>query len=415
MKGTNYGSSGNHRRLASPQVPTVIMAVGTVLVLGLLSGVLFSLLEYGRVVEDVTHLGGLVSSLPFALWTVGAGYWLGGSDVSRSRYPRIVGWWVAGFLGFSLVQVAIIVTQPATAMSPDALIGVFFWLMAIGSGAGLVIGVVEARTIQGAVDIEGEAVRAHHLERQRDMFDYLNSILRHEVLNTVNVIEGYASLLIEDDSIEDPARTHALTIRRQADDLTQIIEDVQVLHSTIEGSAEFERFDLEDVLETEVRKLTDRYDGVSVEMTVPEDPIIEADGLDARIFGNILHTAVKHNDSPDPEIEIEVSVDESWVRVYMPTTGRGYPRTRFQNSSNARATRGVRTGSGSTSSTNLSTATRGISNPPRPALRAVRFASNFPGPRVPPVGHPPPRNRLIGSATPPPERSLFAAVWGRSR
>jgi signal transduction histidine kinase len=103
-----------------------------------------------------------------------------------------------GWLFFTL-NVVFLLTEPG--VTTAELFGGLRWATVVGSGAGFVVGLSRARAIQSAVEAERNAVRADMLESQRDVLTYLNSLLRHEVLNGTNVITGYAKLLEE---MEDP-------------------------------------------------------------------------------------------------------------------------------------------------------------------------------------------------------------------
>ena len=113
---------------------------------------------------------------------------------------------VAGGGLFFAVNVAFLFTTPG--LTTAELFGWLRWAVVVGSGAGLVVGLSRARAIQNAVEAERNAVRADMLESQRDVLTYLNSLLRHEVLNGTNVITGYAKLLEDQTTQRGRGRRH---------------------------------------------------------------------------------------------------------------------------------------------------------------------------------------------------------------
>jgi len=64
------------------------------------------------------------------------------------------------------------------------------WAVALGAGTGLLVGCIEGRAVERALTAERTALQTEHLEEQRDYLDYLNGILRHEVLNTATIINA---------------------------------------------------------------------------------------------------------------------------------------------------------------------------------------------------------------------------------
>ena len=308
-------------------VPWYVAGLGVLLGL-LLVGELVSLVLRGTGgTYHLEYLIGVVSAVPFIVGIAFGGYWLGRSELPPDRYPRVGKWCAGGLLVFLLINLALIAVMGGG--STLLVVGWIRWAVCLGAGVGLLVGIVEARAIQEALAAERAALRAENVESQRDLLDYLNSILRHEVLNSAAIVSGYASLLQEELDGDEPEGTYATTIQRQAADMTQVIDDVRVLLTVTEGEEDLERVDLAGVVTDEVRKLQDKYPTAEVEIETPGDVFVGGDDLLPRVFGNVLSNAVEHNDADQPRVTVTVDAGPETATVEIADNGSGVPEEEF--------------------------------------------------------------------------------------
>ncbi|WP_232702121.1 sensor histidine kinase [Halobacterium wangiae] len=268
-------------------------------------------------------LVGVITAAPFVAGVAYAGHWLTHSELQPERFARAWWWTVAGAGAAVLLNLALMTVLPVSSVL--LFVAWLRWAVALGAGLGVFIGVVEARAIQNATDAERSAVRAEHLEAQRDLLDYLNSLLRHEVLNATNVVSGYATLLKDAHDEGTPEYDYGDTILRRSEEITGVIEDVRVLLLASETDAPVVPVDLSETLAEEVAKLEDLDDSVEVEMSVPDSVYVRADALLPRVFGNLLANAVEHNDSSPPRVSVTVDAGGERVTVEIADNGSGVP------------------------------------------------------------------------------------------
>lgn len=302
--------------------------VGASVVLALLTGVetLLRVLGVANSGPDLVFSGeffvGLITTVPFVAAIGYAGHWLARSDLDPGHNRRIAVWTVGGTAMFLAINLALVVFTPVNVW---ILVAWVRWAVALGGGISVLVGISEARAIHSALEAERAMLEAEHLESQRDVLEYLNGLLRHEVLNAANVISGYAEMLKDECAPGERTHQYSGTIQRQSDDMAAVIRDVRVLLDAMAGESELASMDLGAILAEEVAKLEDTHDRVEVDVVVPGEVTVLANALLPRVFGNLLSNAVEHNDSETPRVTVVVEAAVETVTVEVIDNGPGIP------------------------------------------------------------------------------------------
>lgn len=268
-----------------------------------------------------------------ALGLVWGGYRLARSEIEPTRYGRIVAWFLSGAIGVLGVTLATMLIFPWT-----SLVGTVLWAhfaITAGAVAGFAIGTVEARAIQREVEATAAAVRADQLAEEREVLTYLNALLRHEVLNSTQIIGGNASLLLKDVADvhdhdhnhghdHDRRRERLETIERESEALEAVIDDVR---SLLDANARPNRpavIDLAILLEETVTTMRATTDA-EIDATIPESVTVEGNDGVRRIFENLLENAIEHNDSETPRVAVTAETGTETVVVTVADDGPGIP------------------------------------------------------------------------------------------
>lgn len=270
---------------------------------------------------EPTFIAGIAMSIPACLALLFGSYRLPETVVTPEYYPRIALLTVGGGAVFGLFSFLTGVTFLPSVIW--ALVGSVRWGLSLGTGIGFVVGFLNARSIERALAAERSSIRAEATEQQREYLTYVNGLLRHEVLNTANVISGNVDLARETASDEVKGRLD--TIERQAAELSTVIEDVRFLTDVVRNERVLEPVELRPVLERELRQLTDRHDGVETELDISGDVVVLADPLLRRVFANLFENGVRHNDSETKHVAVSVSQVDDTVRVDITDNGEGVP------------------------------------------------------------------------------------------
>ena len=170
--------------------------------------------------------------------------------------------------------------------------------------------------------------RTDELETRTTQMEFINSILRHDVLNGMTVIRSRAAFLEED--LEGRQYDHAETIRRWCDDITAFVERVQAVLNALgsQDSLAVGSVDVADVLREEVARLSQTYPDVTFEVDLPTTVFVEADELLADVVGNIATNAIEHNDVDGLTVRVSAERQEDVVQFRIADDGQGVAQER---------------------------------------------------------------------------------------
>ena len=161
------------------------------------------------------------------------------------------------------------------------------------------------------------------LERRTDQMEFFNSILRHDMLNGMNVIRARGELLAT--NLDGDNAEYAETIVKWSDDIIDLTEKVRAVLDTLseEGLTEMKHRDLADVLDAGA----DRARSMSQSCTVNNhvsDIEVTADDLLEDVFGNLFLNAVEHG-GDDVTIDVTAAAADGLVQVRIADDGPGIP------------------------------------------------------------------------------------------
>jgi two-component system OmpR family sensor kinase len=253
------------------------------------------------------------------------GHYLNTRPIPVGRHRRVLCWSLGGVGAFLAINaVTMIVLPPADVL---ALLSWVRWAGSIGAGAGLTLGLVEARAVQRAVCRERQSVRAEEAKTREDLLNYLNATLRHEVLNSASAILAHSDLIRDEQEIDPGVREKLAVIERQAQSMTTVIEDVRLLLQASRSTNGSEPVDLTEILRAETAEVSQRYDHATVEASMPKKAVVSADPMVRRGFANLLENAVEHNNGDGAHVHVSVERAAETVSVEIADDGPGIPES----------------------------------------------------------------------------------------
>lgn len=284
----------------------IIAAVGFVLTR-------FIVLESVRQQASLTEF--LVGPGPFL--AVGLGVTVFGVALAVSTYSHrdvaiVAGWCVLGTVGAGFVVGSALVESrlgagPMLSPTGERLLP---RVLIAGAAGGVALGLRSAATGR----------QSRQLTAQADRLTLLNRILRHEVLNRVNIIEGYATL----DS-ERVKQSRLDTIDGAARSIEEAIEEVSSLTNTSGAGPENDRIDLVATVKREIETARRTYPNASIDVEMPAAATVRAVADIDLAVAHLLENAIVHNEAERPQVAVSVVVEHDTVTMYVEDDGPGLP------------------------------------------------------------------------------------------
>jgi PAS domain S-box-containing protein len=175
-------------------------------------------------------------------------------------------------------------------------------------------------------DVTERKHREQELRRERERLEFMNRILRHNLLNGLNVVSARADIL--GDFVDDGGRPHLETVSDRVEEMVDLVETMRSFTKTVveAESHELEPLSLASTLAPEVERLEAENDDavVDVEGDIPDVEVLGDDLLD-QVFENVLSNALQHNDKDRPEVRVWVDREGDRVSVHVADNGPGIP------------------------------------------------------------------------------------------
>jgi len=184
------------------------------------------------------------------------------------------------------------------------------------------------------------------LRRHRDQMEFFNSILRHDMLNGMQIIRGNVHSLA--DELDGEPGEKAETILEWSDNIVDLTEKIRDILDTLtsEDTTELQRFVVDDVMADLVAEIEGIRDGVTVTVDCDDDAAVQANELFVDVLRNLLINAVKHTKPEPVDIEVAAESDGDTVEIVVADNGPGVDDARKQRIFDRGETSGSAGGSG---------------------------------------------------------------------
>ncbi|WP_254863797.1 PAS domain S-box protein [Halovivax gelatinilyticus] len=163
-------------------------------------------------------------------------------------------------------------------------------------------------------------------QRQKRV-EVLNRVLRHDLRNGMNIIEGSAERLaaLADD---EEAEQYSKAISARTDELISLAAKTRVVERTLDrGALASGPVDAVDATEAAIGRVVDQYGSVDVDRSLPARAHVRADDLLTEAIYNVLENAVEHSDRDVPgiSVSIEAAGADEPIAITIADDGPGIP------------------------------------------------------------------------------------------
>ncbi|MEZ3143072.1 sensor histidine kinase [Halobaculum sp. MBLA0143] len=261
-------------------------------------------------------------------------YWLSTDAFGPEAVWRVgVGAAAAAVVATTTVVVAVPTTLGTL---PDFETAVFL-LVATGTDAGLVGVVLTALWLPsvpvgrhgdgvlggGVIGDGGRVVTDGPAPADCERLVTLHSLVRHNVRNRVNVIDGRLDLLLE--GATDVDEHQRATIETQLDAVLELLSDVSVAVDAVSDDRSREAVPLRAVVVEQASIMEGSHDGLSVTTDVDPELSALADDLLPAVVENVLSNAVEHHDREVVNVTVTAETDDDWIHLRVADDGPGVP------------------------------------------------------------------------------------------
>jgi PAS domain S-box-containing protein len=170
--------------------------------------------------------------------------------------------------------------------------------------------------------------RDSQLQRERDRVEFMNRLLRHNLLNSLNVVEARLDLL--EGRVDYEVSSHLETATERTAGMIDFVQTVREVTKVIGhgDEQELKPVDLGDTVSARVDRARTCYP--EAEFHLEEEPSVDviADDLVGEVLDNVLVNAIQHNDTDSPTVWIDTHVTDDAAVVSVADDGAGIPDDR---------------------------------------------------------------------------------------
>lgn len=185
----------------------------------------------------------------------------------------------------------------------------------------------EDRTPTDIIGAQAMVRDASKRQQRKGLISVINRVLRHNVRNELNLIDGHAQMLAAD--LTGEAESSAENIVRATSRLLDLTESARRIEANRELSPELEPMDLDPVVSASVTKLEERYPDVTVTTEITETAVAETLPRMETALWELLENAAEHTGS-EPEIELTVMREDEQIVITISDDGPGIPESERQ-------------------------------------------------------------------------------------
>jgi two-component system OmpR family sensor kinase len=164
-------------------------------------------------------------------------------------------------------------------------------------------------------------------ERALRQAGVLHRVLRHNLRNVCNVIQGNTELLAEADGGSRLEVECTEAVREETERLVELSEKTQVLQDVLQAPTTETDHDVAELLSERIERLRQEHPGVTVDADLPSTAAVRADERLPEALEEVLANAVEHHDADAPHLDVAVEhAVDGRVLVDVADDGPGIPQ-----------------------------------------------------------------------------------------
>jgi PAS domain S-box-containing protein len=161
------------------------------------------------------------------------------------------------------------------------------------------------------------------LREQLRQIKMIDTVLRHNLHNDMNVILGHADEIREVGS-EDVVRS-AERIHETGTGLVETMDKERIVTDFLANQPSIVRVDAVRLVTTAVEEIRDRYPDADISVTVPDEQSMLAVTQIRKAIVELVENAIAHSDREVPAVTVALAADDGTVEIRIADDGPGIP------------------------------------------------------------------------------------------
>lgn len=201
----------------------------------------------------------------------------------------------------------------------------------------------QAQAAKGAIEILGTATlifgltRYSHsqletvndrVEDARDELTLLHRVMRHNLRNDLNLIQGHAHLATDADT-NDRITRHCDVILDTVQEMIHYTEHARNIRKVTQRHPTTTTIDLSTRLHDIIATHPELDDDIDLSTTIPDGIHVNANPLLEDAIEELLTNAVTHSTADTPTVDIDLHTDDEYAELTITDNGPGLPQTEY--------------------------------------------------------------------------------------
>lgn len=167
------------------------------------------------------------------------------------------------------------------------------------------------------------------MQKQRHL-DVLHRVLRHNLRNELTVIMGMADQIV-DETAKPETRETATKIKDTASKLSQLSDEAKTIQEVLGKVVSVRPIELKPLIASVIKDCEVRFESADITVDISTELPVSANEKLQIVLRSLLDNAIRHNNSPDPQVHLSVtSYDSDTIEVTVVDNGPGIPQTEQQ-------------------------------------------------------------------------------------
>lgn len=165
------------------------------------------------------------------------------------------------------------------------------------------------------------------LQESEIQLEKLSNILRHDVRNQLNIIQGHADLLSESGN---PAATHAAAIAQATERLLSVTEKARQMTAFLASEDALSPRDIIQIVTSAANTEQAAHPDATITVEGPDEAVALSVGNFEMAVTELLRNGLIYNEAESPQVAITITEETEWVEIRVTDNGVGIPAVEYE-------------------------------------------------------------------------------------